>query len=293
MNQYPLVTVTCVRDLPLFELQAQSMSLYAPDNADIIIIVNEQDPTEWNDYFNTHIRHYYSRHNLTVKYLSDFLLDIQSSDGWDIQQTLKIVIGRRGINADRYLVLDSQNFLIKPLYYLQHPVKDGLVPFRTGEFVMPWTIWRNYARALELESFHPPEDAMSMCTPLWFKTDLIKSLIREHGNEYGFSKWFNEVSKIKSEFMLYYLWGEKQGGFRKHHYRIGDWAGPYLRDGIDFDKDVEKFLLEAGASIFIPFTSINFRAWGEMGEAQYTQVCEKLQQFGLTPNFEEFRKTYS
>jgi hypothetical protein len=71
-EKLPVVTVTCIRDLPLLELQAQSISLYLDKTCPVWIIVNEEDTAPWFDYFDKHIRNYYKEHNLTILTLEDF-----------------------------------------------------------------------------------------------------------------------------------------------------------------------------------------------------------------------------
>ena len=47
MNKTPVITITCNRDLPLLELQAQSIALYLDKGTPVYIIVNEADTTKW------------------------------------------------------------------------------------------------------------------------------------------------------------------------------------------------------------------------------------------------------
>ena len=63
MNKTPVITITCNRDLPLPELQAQSIALYLDKGTPVYIIVNEADTTKWFKEFDNKIAPYYQNHN--------------------------------------------------------------------------------------------------------------------------------------------------------------------------------------------------------------------------------------
>lgn len=288
---YPFVTVTCTRDLALLELQAQSMSLYAPSGTKVYLVVNEQDPTEWKAYFNEKIRHYYKDLFLTVHYLNEFEVEHKWA-GWYDQQHLKFAISEK-IAESSYLILDSQNFLIRKWNYTHFPIKDNKVPYRTGAFVMPSETWHDYAAALGATVSAPGNDTMSICTPIWFNTGLVKSLIAKQGGFREFSKWFNRSSRVNSEFMLYAIWAECNGGIKNYHYRCYDWGNPYLRDSDKFDSDFQEYLNKLGVSATHVFTSINHKSWGILSDEQYAELCARLAKYKLTPNFDSYRLAYS
>jgi hypothetical protein len=275
----------------LLELQAQSMGLYAPSGTRVYLVVNEQDPTEWRNYFDNYIRLYYKNLNLTVFYLNEFDIE-HKSGGWYDQQHLKFAISEK-VTESSYLILDSQNFLIKPWNCNHFPFINDRAPYRTGIFVMPTHTWHDYASALGFSIEPPSSDTMSICTPIWFNTELVKSLIQSQGGIKQFSHWFNTVSRVNSEFMLYAVWAEFNGGIEKYHYKSHDWGNPYLRDSSTFDNDYQMYLRQLGTIATHVFTSINHRSWGDLSDEQYTQLCNKLATYQLTPNFDSYRKNYS
>jgi hypothetical protein len=71
-EKIPVITITCIRDLPMLRLQAQSMYLYLDKSTPIYIVVNEENPKEWDTVFNKEIKQYYQHHNLTILYRTDF-----------------------------------------------------------------------------------------------------------------------------------------------------------------------------------------------------------------------------
>jgi Family of unknown function (DUF6492) len=295
MQHLPIVTISCTRDLALLELQAQSINKYLAEKSKIYIIVNEYDSREWYSYFTTNLKHYYDRHNLTLLYRTDF--DAPWSEwipsaknpwagGWDMQQILKLAVAEK-IEAPGYLVLDSQNFLIKPF----DPVSqlDDRLPYRAGKFVMPTTTWDEYACQLELSIGKPTDNTLSICTPIFLHTELVRSLIKWKNNLAGFTQWFKSV-RGKSEFILYLLWAEKNGGLEKYHYKSSfEWGGPYLRDSLTFSEDFKKSFPSIGLH---PWVSANHRSWGIMSNEEYQQLSSKLSIYGLKTNFDQYRKDY-
>lgn len=301
-EKIPVVTVTCVRDLPMLQLQAQSISLYLDQSAPIFLVVNEEDPQEWNTVFNKTIKQYYQHHDLTILYRSDFAGAWNSwiaSDknpwacGWEIQQVLKLTICGK-LNCSRYLVLDSQNFLIQRWSPAQYGMINGKVPARIGHASMPESIYNDYVRTLQITKPLHVIGTLSICTPIFLNTSLVKHLIVNNGGEEQFSVWFKNASTIKSEFILYELWAEKHGGLYLYHYAvpsIEDWGNPYLRD-CKSAKEHDEFLVSVGIHKSHAWVSVNHRAWGNMTDLQYQQVVEKLQAYHITPNFTQYRSTY-
>ena len=67
------MVVSCLRDMKLLELQAQSIDQWLNDRHDIYVIVNEDKLVDkWNEYFDMHCRKWYQKHNLTVLYKNEF-----------------------------------------------------------------------------------------------------------------------------------------------------------------------------------------------------------------------------
>lgn len=300
MKEIPaVVTVTCIRDLPLLHLQAQSIAKYLDRTNPIFILVNETDTEAWYQYFDQHIRSLYKAHDLTVLDRSQIQGDWQVFKphqrnpwgvGWQIQQVLKLAIAEL-LDSDAYLLLDSQNFLIKS--WSANFLGDK-VPYRKGFFTMPKDAYYNYAANLELDYLPDlSQHYMSMCTPFYMKTDMVKKLIAHYEGIENFVCEFNIISKIKSEFMLYAAWLEKNGGIEKYHEIIDDYGHPMLRDSkTNFNQLYKDFLLSIGSHSTHAWVSVNHRSWGDMTDQQYKLLCRKLSNYGLKPRFDDYRATY-
>ena len=297
MNKLPIVTVTCHRDLALLDLQAQSIQQHLIDPHDIYIVVNEDDPSKWLESFNQYIRFRYARHRLTIVYRQEFDIGwkewipsprLNWSMGWEQQQILKLVIATR-IDSIGYLVLDSQNFLIKPAS--SETIEQDRIPYRQGQFVMPVSTWQAYTRELNVTTQPPSERTMSISTPIYLHTSVVKSLLDHKDSLTEFARWFKSIPG-KSEFILYLIYTERLGGIDKFHYVQPDWGNPMLRDSPSFDEDFEKFLYFIGEVPSHVWVSANHRSWGDMTQEQYTRLCSKLGQYNLTPNFDQYRKDF-
>jgi hypothetical protein len=301
MQKIPLVTITCARDLHLLELQAQSIQKHLPKDSSIYIVVNEEDPSTWQEHFDKYIKQYYTQHNLSIIYRSEFDIDWASwipspklnwAMGWEQQQILKLAVSEK-LNSVGYLILDSQNFLIWPWGPITKT--DDQVPYRSGKFVMPLSTWDDYCKELGITEPYPTDDTLSICTPIFLHTGLAQSLIKSQGSLNNFSQWFKSI-KGKSEFILYLLWAIKNGGLEKYHYRVLDsidgWSGAYLRDSTTFDEDFKAFINFVGVHRPHTWVSINHRSWGDMTDKQYNDLLIKLSKYDLKPNFTEYRTHY-
>lgn len=297
----PIVTVSCVRDLAQLDLQAQSIQKYLAKDCPVYIIINEDDPDIWLNYFNNNLRDYYSGRDLTIlekrSWNCDWNIWIPSAInpwhvGWETQQILKLLISEK-IESKGYLILDSQNFLISDYDPNGYSIGD-YVPFREANLNWGYDTWNEYCNVLNYNQAPPTEnrEIMSICTPIFFHTELVRSLINTVSNYQKFALWFKSASRLKSEFILYYIWALKTGNFDKCHYKVRDWANPYLRDSQTFDEDFEKFLNFIGVHKPHCWVSVNHRAWGNMTDDQYQRLCKKLELYNLKPNFEDYRSTY-
>jgi hypothetical protein len=295
----PIITVTCIRDLPLLDLQAQSIFYHLDKSMPVYLIVNEEDTDVWFKIFDESIRKYYKNHQLTILTKNDFKGAWNTwipskinpwAVGWETQQVLKLLIADK-IKEKQYLILDSQNFLIRSWTADTY----DKVPARPGHFVMPLEIWEQYSSRLNVTVQQPTSDTISMCTPIFFNTDVVNQLVEHTGGYENFAWWFKTASRIKSEFILYALWLEKLGGVNKYHKMVTvpeDWGNPMLRD-CNTEEEFIFFLDNIGKHHTHAWVSINHRAWGNMTVDQHQRLLDKLETYNLFPKFDEYRSTYT
>lgn len=302
---YTFVIVGCNRDLALLEFQAQSIKKYLTTPQDILLIVNEPDPTSFLNKLNK-FKDCYEKHNLSIKTLDDF--DYRPLRNYDNQQVLKLAASK--ITDKHLLILDCQNFLFRP--YIELPVFDDKIPYRRASYSMNPNIWFQYCEKLEKQL---PINLHNMClsTPMYLHSSVIRNMLDSFGGLDAFSKWFNTATNSKSEFVLYLQWCERFHGLEHFHYLESDfynWAGPYLRDDPLFSKKFDNYLDQLLERIRYPgvpksnivlrdykpkccWTSINHRAWGDMSDAQFEKLSKLLKEVKLdTSCIIEYRKNY-
>jgi hypothetical protein len=291
----PLVVVTCQRDLQLLDLQAQSFDRYLVEGSSIIIIVNEKDPTAWNEEFFKNIEKWYKRHHYTIFYKKDFDIDWdlfyknEPVTGWFRQQILKLAVAEK-LSTDFYFVLDTQNFLVN-FWTFKARIIDGKLPYRTNQLGWASRAYGDYAGLFGITG-SSPENKMSISTPLYMNTLLIKKLLASHKTLKKFSEWFFNYGEDKSEFALYLAWLEFNDGIEKYYYETHNWVHPMLRDSFDFEKDVQLYVESLANIPQHRWSSINFRAWLDMTPKQLSLVINKLRSLGLNPNIKKFREEY-
>lgn len=298
MKNTPIITVTCFRDLPLLELQAQGIYHYLDKNCPVYIIVNEENPLLWLEEFDKKIRHYYINHKLKILFRNAFPGEwwqwIPSKInpwqvGWETQQILKLAIAEQ-LDSEAFLICDSQNFLISN-WTASYDLPGGKIPCRHGRYSMPMEIWEQYSKALDVK-VKPDVSSISMCTPIFLHTELVQGLIKSKGGIQKFSNWFKFASRAKSEFVLYAVWAEKHGGSNRLHYQVPDWGNPMLRDSKTFARDFENFIEFIGVVPSHCWVSVNHRSWGDMTDKQYSRLKSKLSEYKLEPKFDEYRNNY-
>ena len=297
----PIITITCVRDLALLDLQAQSIFNFLDHSCPVYLVVNEAEPSAWLEYFNTHLRKYYVNHSLKILFRASFGNEWNQwipspvnpwAVGWETQQILKLAIAQH-LDSNAYLILDSQNFLIQGWSPDQYELAENKIPCRTGHYVMPNGIWEQYSASLGA-NVAPNLDTMTAfpATPVFLHTGLVQSLIDLNGGIEKFTTWFKNASRVKSEFILYAVWVEHLGGLKRVHQCVEDWANPYLRDSGTFAEDFEKFIDFIGVHKPHAWISVNHRSWGDMTDEQYQRLTVRLSEYNLVPHFDEYRSTY-
>lgn len=102
-----LVTVTCPRDRQHMLLQAESLKYLEDAITHHVIIDADTDITVWQQLLSP----YYTRHTLDLS-LGAQLNPTWATHGWRRQQVYKLLAWNRV--QDDYLIIDSQNFFIRP-----------------------------------------------------------------------------------------------------------------------------------------------------------------------------------
>lgn len=212
-------------------------------------------------------------------------------EGWVNQQILKYAATELLDPATtRYLIVDSQNFLIKPW----KPPETLLTPYRQGPWSMDQQVWAKYQQHYRL-SKNAPEIMQSLCTPIWVDRGLLEKMFQDYGGLKSWSRWFvKHGDRFCSEFLCLWAYARSRGVWDQHYQLVPDWARAYLRDSDQFDQDFDKFLADLDLDITGQcWASVNHRSWQTMTDRQIALISKKLKRRSLKLDLEYLRTQWS
>lgn len=103
-----LVTVTCTKDAVAMQRLAESIQKFVEPCEHLVIIEDRQHDIR---YWRNLLDKYYTNHNLVIKTYHE-MISVRDRDGWSRQQAFKLLASLDC--TDKYLILDSKDFFIKP-----------------------------------------------------------------------------------------------------------------------------------------------------------------------------------
>lgn len=303
-----MLVVTCGRDHELLDLLLQSLDKFCEQPFTLWIIVNDRYhkmPNVWSE-----ILARYPHMDLRLRDRDDFDLaymqqprvamrikrwiehetHLRRIEGWIDQQLLKFA-GSQLLppEVDRYLILDSQNFLIRPW---QAPDTEK-TPYRTGLWSMDDQVWQRYQRHFRLQK-KPPQQEQSFCTPIWADRRVLDRMFQERHGVRNWSQWFvAHGERFCSEFLCLWAYARSRNLWKERYEPVPDWARCYLRDSDQFDQDFEKFLRDL--DLEVPnqcWSSINHRSWQIMNNEQLAQIKAKLKNLGFEVSMDYVREQW-
>lgn len=103
-----LVTVTCTKDAVAMQRLAESIQKFVAPCEHLLVIEDlEHDISYWKNLLDK----YYINHKLVIKTYHK-MLSVKDQNGWSRQQAFKLLASLDC--TDKYLILDSKDFFIKP-----------------------------------------------------------------------------------------------------------------------------------------------------------------------------------
>ena len=143
--------------------------------------------------------------------------------------------------------------------------------------------WVEYSKSFGLDQELPTHPIMTISTPIYLRLDLVNSLISHFGGLKDFSFWFFEQDCSLSEFVLYYLWAEKSGGYDSFHYDVGidnTWNGPMMRlqeeKAILKERDLVFFIENLGKRKKESWASITHNSWNLLSDSEFETLSKSL-----------------
>lgn len=217
--KFSIVTVTYPAEYPLLLLQARSIVKYVEraDLEQVVFIRNCDWTTHENDHFFFAALSVLEDAGIEVRIISraEFRLDPKytAKSGWKDQQALKLLVARK-LSVPHYLLLDSKNFLTRPVG------SERLLPCgRAVTFTGPvGPAMKDHLdtsfRAMGLQA--PPEGSpvMPTATPYMMNRGVVLDLLHEIGEP--FEAFFYKEFRI-TEFFTYFAFLTKYDLITKHY----------------------------------------------------------------------------
>jgi hypothetical protein len=307
--QTHIVLVTCGRDRDLVRLLLQSLDRFWQGRPHITVINNDRDQNLVR-LWRSQLKAYPDRWDWQVIDRTEFdleWLDLprppqplrwwqeqethrRRVEGWVNQQQLKYAATTLlPQEVGDYLVLDSQNFLIRAW----QPPETARTPYRLGPWSMHRDLWDNYSRHFRLGS-EPPEVMQSLCTPIFVNKPILDQMLQDQGGLRAWSQWFvGHGGRMCSEFLSLWGYAQSRNIWDRYYEPVPDWARCYLRDSPNFAQDVDCFLKDLDIEVAAQsWASVNHRAWQMLDQLQLDKVKDRLNQLGLTANVDYLRNQW-
>lgn len=200
-----LLTVTCLRDINMMKLQAQSIQKYL-EPCEHYVIVNEDDPNII--YWHKELKKYYTTHELILlprlpynyeRFLKPYDKG-KSNQGYYLQQLLKLLFAY--FIDTNYLILDSKNFFIKQTSLKQYENYTANRGITIDENTKYW--YNTNIEYSKIFNTKPLTRVPIINTPFVVKKDHITNSKKINYENIDFFLNFPTVSNnIISEFLLY------------------------------------------------------------------------------------------
>lgn len=234
-----ILTVTCLRDLNDFLLQAESIQRFVKNKCRHIVYVNEPKDQLDKKFWETKLKPYYTKHDLLLVFPEFNTYAPNSDSGYIKQQFYKLEAAK--YFTKKYLVLDSKNFFVKPCETTmwESQIGSGIIAeINTNDFWYP--VFNTYAEKLQITEKLTKFWAIQ--TPFVIDPAVISDI------KTTLDMFFVENAGLYSEFIFYSLLGHKKRFFNLHNAKtqnlkhkcvFGEWDVTQLDDYLTFMQSLE------------------------------------------------------
>ena len=269
-----IVTVVFQDELPILQVQAESIDLYGQDMGiqTIFVVVNDDDSvadqidSSWWGSLHNHVR------IIPRSYFAHEFV----KDGWLSQQVLKILAS--SLSTNQYsMILDAKTILVKPatidLLFLDGKLAGGTWPIQK--------VFLTSARIVgELFNVTVDRNGGTSGVPFIFKNELVRGMIAEVESRTNtlFPKWFQDQGMV-TEYILYvgyckYLYGNLDNMY--------SYTLPYRVSNLCHSQvDIISDKLNEMAQSNMLTVSVHRRAWAVMTEEQKNSYKKLLVSRGI------------
>jgi hypothetical protein len=260
-----IVTVTYRREFEQQLIQSRSLNQFILEPCTHYIIIEDRfNIQQWR----LALEPIYTRHKLVIihdhpEFLRGYVMPENkwgNGQGWIRQQCLKLWIHRR-IETDRYLVLDSKNWITRETDPELWPMFDGcgvILEFKPSvEDYSLDCFWQWGVHCSQTLGLPMPKTTFSPITPFILRTDRVAELSRSVNIDDLFRFPF------PSEFILYAFFSDP-GPYRLEPVHFTVWGPFWALDeakvqAIEVDPEVQVFAVHREHDH--PETLANVRAW--------------------------------
>jgi hypothetical protein len=271
-----IVTVVFAQEIPILQVQAQSIDLYCRDIGvkNIFVVVNDADnvtdqidPAWWGSFAD----------RVQVVARSSFDCDFVSN-GWVSQQALKMLAASSSAN-EWSMVLDAKTifvntFPIDKLFDKDHKLKVGLLPIYP--VFEPSRQITNQLFGIDLKHQAGPGGV-----PFFFHTQTLRDMIEylEQRVNQNFSEWFQSQGML-TEFILYSGWIEYRSGLDRCY---SNWSCFNVCNLCHSELDIaDTKISEYMHDPRILTVSIHRNAWSQLNNAQQQTYRDFLISRGIS-----------
>lgn len=194
-----LVIVTCNKDKWHFLIQCKSFAKYL-EPCEIFITINEDDTTQWMQWFYNNCKHYLDKFKYTLHTRQDFNLPKLGQDGYANQQAIKLLYSEFLPN-DIYCVFDTKNWLIKNTSIIEIPLN-----VRHDNLKIKKVFYKFFTECTKHFGDLP---VRNIETPYIVESKIVSAMLAYFGDRTIFLEWFlNTDIKNPSEFILYDMFAQ-------------------------------------------------------------------------------------
>ena len=274
-----IVTVVFRDELPVLQLQAESIELYCRNMTlgNIVIVIN--DDTMNADEIDLS---WYGELAGLVKIVHrrDFGVEF-SNNGWLTQQLCKMLAGASITFSKWSMVLDAKTILVQPV--VRERIFDNAGRLMMGYFPV-FPVFKPASEIVsKLFGIDQKDVAGPAGVPFFFENELVRRMIKEveHRTQQPFAQWFQDTGMV-TEFILYSGYLEYLDGSLDKRYISGFYEG-YQPCNICHGEVAifeQKYSTINQPSVLT--VSIHRNAWKELTNLQKETYCNFLMSKGIT-----------
>jgi hypothetical protein len=274
-----IVTIVFREELPILQLQAESIELYCQDMTlgNIIVVINDDSMSTadvnpaWYGSMSKQVKIVH-RHDL---------FDSWVDNGWLTQQLCKLLASTNITSSTWTMVLDAKTILVQAVDRKRLFNEHGQLTWGYSQIVPVFETSR--CMVSDLFEINQTDVAGPAGIPFFFNNQIVRDMLKEIERRTNklFATWFQEAGMI-TEFILYSGYVQYQYGSLDYLYTAKS-NNSYTLCNVchsEFQQFDLKFVnMQEPSNLTV---SIHRNAWSQLNQTQRTQYQEFLLSKGIT-----------